>query len=244
MEYTLDIVKTRKVKTPAKSWEAAGWDFFIPENLSIFDFAKSYTAYLDDSVEYDKTKLYFVPLVFHMVSPRTNGEFKAQLVLKWSGTTSQWTFGVCDFEDKKNSIFNGMNELDNEIIKWLTEDETVVASIEMMPHASVNIPSGIKMNLPENIFLMAANKSGIASKRRLVYLAQVVDQDYVGEVHLNMINLSDLTVTIKAGEKIIQMLPIYQPVMKEVKEFGTADELFKNKNSARGEGGFGSSGVK
>ena len=244
MEYTLDIVKTRKVKTPAKAWDAAGWDFFIPEDLSIFDFAKSYTAYLDESVKYDKAHLYFVPLVFHMVSPRTTGVFKAQLVLKWSDVTSQWAFGVCDYDDKKNSVFNEFSEPDNEIVKWLTEDETVVRAIELLPHASVNIPSGIKMNLPENVFLMAANKSGIASKRRLVYLAEIIDQDYMGEVHLNMINLSDLTVTIKAGEKIIQMLPIYQPVMREVKEFATADELFKDKASARGEGGFGSSGVK
>ncbi len=244
MDYTLNITKTKKVKTPVKAWDAAGWDFFIPENLSIFDFAKSYTAYLDDSIEYDKTKCYFVPLVFHMVSPRTNGEFRAQLVLRWSEKTSQWTFGVCDFDDKKNNIITGFNELDSEMIKWLTEDETVVSSVEIMPHASINIPSGIKMNLPENIFLIAGNKSGIASKRRLVYLAQVIDNDYMGEVHLNMINLSDLTVTIKAGEKIIQMLPMYQPVMREVKEFDSADELFKDKNSARGEGGFGSSGVK
>jgi dUTPase len=236
--FTLNITKTRKVKTPEKAWDAAGWDFFIPENLSIFDFTKSYKAYLDDSVSYDKTKFYFIPLVFHLISERTVGEFKAQLVLKWNEKSQGWAFHVCDYENKNNSIFVGFDEIDNELMKWLTEDGTVISSIELLPHASINIPSGIRMNLPDNIFLIAANKSGIASKRRMVYLAQVIDPDYMGEVHLNMINLSDLTVTIKAGEKIIQMLPMFQPIMREVKVFDTVDELFEGKESERGEGRF------
>ena len=71
----------------------------------------------------------------------------------------------------------------------------------------------------------------------------IVDYDYEGEIHLNLINLSDLNVIIRAGEKIIQMLPMYQPVMKEAKEYKSLDELYKNKKSERGAGGFGSSGV-
>ena len=37
MEQELKIFKCKDVKTPAKSWNAAGWDFYIPEYLSIFD---------------------------------------------------------------------------------------------------------------------------------------------------------------------------------------------------------------
>ncbi len=241
--FELKIFKSRKVKTPQKSWAAAGWDFFIPENLSIFDFAESYKAYLDDSVVYDKNLYYYVPLIFYLKSNRTVGEYKAQLVLTWNKVTNEWAFNVCNYDDKDKNIIAGFNEVENDIIKWMTEDETVVSKIEILPHASINIPSGIHVNLPDNIFLQAANKSGIGSKRRLSYLAQVVDYDYLGEIHLNLINLSDLNVIIKAGEKIIQMLPMYQPNMSEAKEYKSLDELYKNKKSERGAGGFGSSGV-
>jgi len=242
-EFELKVFKCRDVKTPTKSWDAAGWDFYIPENLSIFDFAESYKAYLDDSVVYEKTLVYYVPLVFYLKSSRTVGEFKAQLVLKWNDITNEWAFNVVDYEDKTNNVLIGFNEVDNKMIKWMTEDGTVVSKIEMLPHSSINIPSGIHVNLPDGIFLQAANKSGIGSKRRLSYLAEIIDTDYEGEVHLNLINLSDLNVIIKAGEKIIQMIAIHQPVMKVAKEYSSLEELYKGKKSERGAGGFGSSGV-
>ena len=242
-EFELKVFKCRDVKTPTKAWDAAGWDFYIPENLSIFDFAESYKAYLDDSVIYDKNLIYYIPLIFYLKSKRTVGEFKAQLVLKWNDTTKEWAFNVIDYENKSNNILVDFKEAENEIIKWMTEDETVISKIEILPHASINIPSGIHVNLPENMFLQAANKSGIGSKRRLSFLAEVIDFDYEGEVHLNLINLSELNVVIKAGEKIIQMLPIYQPKMRTAKVYDSLDELYKGKKSERGAGGFGSSGV-
>ena len=242
-EFELKVFKCRDVKTPTKAWSAAGWDFYIPENLSIFDFAESYKSYLDESVVYDHNFVYYVPLIFYLKSKRTVGEFKTQLALKWNSNTNEWAFTIVDSIDSVNRTLVDVKEVDNKIIKWMTEDETVISKIEILPHASINIPSGIHVNLPDNIFLQAANKSGIGSKRRLTYLAQVVDYDYEGEIHLNLINLSDLNVIIRAGEKIIQMLPMYQPVMKEAKEYKSLDELYKNKKSERGAGGFGSSGV-
>ena len=80
----LKIFKCRNVKTPNKSWEAAGWDFYIPENLSIFDFAKNYKTYLDSSVVNNEKILYTIPLIFYLKSKRTVGEFKCRLYLDWN----------------------------------------------------------------------------------------------------------------------------------------------------------------
>lgn len=243
-KFDLKIYKSKNVKTPTKAWAAAGWDFYIPENLSIFDFTENYKMYLDDHVKFDKNYPYNIPLVFHMKSKRTVGEFLVQLVLTWSNETNHWKFNICDYEKKDTVGIVSLADVDDKIIKWLTEDETVISKIELLPHASINIPSGIHVNLPENVFMQAANKSGIGSKRRLSFLAEIIDQDYVGEIHINLINESDLTVVIEAGEKIVQMIPMFQPVMNEVVEFNTLDDLCKGKKTERGAGGFGSSGEK
>ena len=135
-------------------------------------------------------------------------------------------------------------EVDNEIMQWLTEKTTVIEKIEILSMSKVLIPSGIHVNLPENVFLKAENKSGIASKRSLIVGACVIDQDYEGEVHINLINASNNNVMIKAGEKIVQFVRYFQPIMNEIKEFDSLEKLYKNKNSQRGAGGFGSSGTK
>lgn len=40
-DFTFEYYKCREVKSPAKFGAAAGWDFFIPDDLTIFDFANN-----------------------------------------------------------------------------------------------------------------------------------------------------------------------------------------------------------
>ena len=240
----LKIFKCRNVKTPNKSWEAAGWDFYIPENLSIFDFAKNYKTYLDSSVVNNEKILYTIPLIFYLKSNRTVGEFKCRLYLDWNENTKEYVFKIGEYTDSNEWKIFDFNELNVEIIKWITEDDTVISRIEIEPHAKILIPSGIHVNLREGIFLKAENKSGIASKRGLIFGASVVDYDYEGEIHINLINTTNNNIIIQAGEKIVQFVPFFQPYMKDAIEYNSLDELYKGKKSARGAGGFGSSGEK
>ena len=64
-----------------------------------------------------------------------------------------------------------------------------------------------------------------------------------GQIHINLINVCSTNTFIKPGEKIIQFVPYFQPQMIESKEYNSKEELYKNKQSKRGEGGFGSTGV-
>lgn len=245
IEHDLKIFKCKNVKSPAKSWAAAGWDFFIPENLSIFDFTKSYKTYLDESIKYDKTINYVIPLIFYLKSKRTFGEFRCKLVLVWNETNKNYVFKITKYDPNDLSLnIVDFNDLDDEIVKWITEDDTVISRIEMEPHSKILIPSGIHANLPDHIFLKAENKSGIASKRGLIFGASVVDTDYQGEIHINLMNVTDNHVIIEAGEKIVQFVPMFQPIMNHVLEYESLDDLYKNKKSDRGAGGFGSSGEK
>ena len=108
------------------------------------------------------------------------------------------------------------------------------------PGQSCLVPSGIKANIPAGYALIAFNKSGVAVKKNLYVGACVVDEDYQGEIHINLTNVGTRTTTIESGEKIIQLVLV--PVFYDEIEVVDEDVLFK-KQSERGTGGFGSTGV-
>ena len=100
------------------------------------------------------------------------------------------------------------------------------------------IPTGLKVEVPEGHMLEIKNKSGIASKRQLLVGACVVDPGYDGEIYINLHNIGYETQIIEPGEKIAQavLVPIIYCEPHEVFE----DTL--NKDTDRGDGGFGSTG--
>jgi dUTP pyrophosphatase len=107
------------------------------------------------------------------------------------------------------------------------------------PQGSVLVPSGIKAKVPDGYALIAMNKSGVATKLGLVVGACVVDSDYQGEIHIHLINVSNRSVTLEPGQKIVQFLLI--PVEHCGINIVPQESLFDSKTS-RGAGGFGSTG--
>ena len=109
----------------------------------------------------------------------------------------------------------------------------------VLPGDSACIPSGVKANVPAGFALIVFNKSGVALKRNLAVGACVIDEDYQGEIHLHVYNFGTETQIIDPGEKLVQMilLPVFYDEIEEVSE----SNLFE-KESSRGEGGFGSTG--
>lgn len=114
-------------------------------------------------------------------------------------------------------------------------DET---GITLNSHERVNIPSGIKMELPEGTALIAYNKSGVSLKYGLDVGASVVDSDYTGMIHLSLVNTSNGIVHISYGQKIIQFL-LFDVRFDIPEEKKDESEVF-TRTSERGEGGFGS----
>ena len=108
----------------------------------------------------------------------------------------------------------------------------------LQPGESVLIPSGIKVQVPTGYMLTAFNKSGVATKQGLSIGACVVDEDYEGEIHLHLINTSNFNTLVEPGKKIAQFILI--PVNYENVE--VVEEL-ESRNTQRGAGGFGSTGV-
>lgn len=123
------------------------------------------------------------------------------------------------------------------------DENNMLTTIKLQPGESVMIPSGIKMKVPAGYALVFMNKSGIGAKKQLDVLASVVDEDYEGEVHINLVNNGNTSQLIAAGDKIVQglILPVNYAMPEEI---GTVEELYSGSNSVRGEGGFGSTGTK
>ena len=111
--------------------------------------------------------------------------------------------------------------------------------ITLAPGEVRKISSGIAIALPQGTFGAIYPRSGNATKRGLVLANTVgiIDADYRGPVIIALKNTSDQVQVIEHGERIAQLIvqpfnPIY---FNEVTSIGT---------TARGEGGFGSTGGK
>lgn len=111
------------------------------------------------------------------------------------------------------------------------------------PGESVLIGGGLKVSIPKGYVLIFFNKSGVAAKKNLVLGSCVVDESYQGELMYNLHNIGTKSVWVSSGDKIVQgiLLPVNYA---NVEEIGSVEELYGGVVSDRGEGGFGSSGVK
>lgn len=98
-------------------------------------------------------------------------------------------------------------------------DGDIVKTIAIPQHTQIIIPSGIKAIIkPTNSMLQVNNKSGVSTKKGLLFTAQVIDSNYTGEIHIAIINATNKLVFINAGEKLIQLIhiPVYPTVPEEI----------------------------
>lgn len=111
-------------------------------------------------------------------------------------------------------------EANKAFIKIKSRNEPYVNEIILGAGARIIIPSGVcGLIEPSNSMLMAANKSGISTKKGLIYGAEIVDSTYTGEIHLNLINTSDIPQVIEVDEKAkLQFIhvPIYPTVPERI----------------------------
>lgn len=116
-------------------------------------------------------------------------------------------------------------------------------AIILNPGESVFIPAGIKARVPHGYALIAMNKSGIAAKKSLMVGACVIDEDYTGEIHIDLKNVGEVKQFVNPGDKIVQVLCL--PInYVEVEEGESEEDLFGDLVTERGDGGFGSTGTK
>lgn len=110
--------------------------------------------------------------------------------------------------------------------------------IQIAPHSTVKISTGIAMAIPNGYFGGVYARSGLASKKGLrpANCTGVIDADYRGEIIVALHNDTDELMEINPHERIAQLI-----IQKfETIVFNEVEELDKTE---RGEGGFGSTGT-
>jgi dUTP pyrophosphatase len=112
-------------------------------------------------------------------------------------------------------------------------------AVELKPLGRVLIKTGLFLEIPEGYECQVRPRSGLALKKGITVLNSpgTIDADYRGEVGVILINLSEEVFVIEDGERIAQL------VFAEFKQ-AVWEESVSLSETERGEGGFGSTGVK
>lgn len=111
--------------------------------------------------------------------------------------------------------------------------------MRLAPLQRILVPTGIAIALPAGFEAQVRPRSGLALKSGITVLNTpgTIDADYRGEIKVILINLGSEEVAISRGDRIAQMViaPVSQVEWNQVE---TLDE------TARSDGGFGSTGIK
>lgn len=113
----------------------------------------------------------------------------------------------------------------------------VTAPVVLAPGKRALIPTGLVLQLPAGFEAQVRPRSGLALKHGVTVLNSpgTIDADYRGEVGVLLINHGDQPFTVERGQRIAQLVVArYARV--------TWHEAASLDDSARGSGGFGSTG--
>lgn len=137
-----------------------------------------------------------------------------------------------------------INKSKNDLPKYETEQSAgldlradIVDEITLQPLERMLVGTGLFISLPKGFEAQIRPRSGMAYKHGLTVLNTpgTIDADYRGEIKVLMVNISNDAYSIKAGERLAQMV-IAQHEQASWKEVEVLDE------TERGAGGFGSTG--
>ena len=115
----------------------------------------------------------------------------------------------------------------------------VAAPVVIAPGQRVLIPTGLTIALPPGFELQVRPRSGLALKNGIVLPNSpgTIDEDYRGELQVIVMNAGHEPFTVERGMRIAQavLAPVVRVVWDEVQVLG---------QTARGAGGFGSTGTR
>ena len=118
-------------------------------------------------------------------------------------------------------------------------DLRTLDALTVPAHQTVQAHTGIVLELPRGYAGLVYARSGMALKRGIAPANKVgvIDSDYRGEVMVSLHNHLDEDAHIEAGERIAQL--VITPVI--LPDFVLSDSIT---DTARGAGGFGSTGTR
>ncbi len=111
--------------------------------------------------------------------------------------------------------------------------------IKIDPLQRAIVPTGLFLEIPAGYEVQVRPRSGLAAKKGITVLNApgTIDADYRGEVCVILVNLSSEPFVVEKGERIAQLVLSRHECIEW-------DECRRLSESERGDGGFGSTGVK
>jgi dUTP pyrophosphatase len=117
----------------------------------------------------------------------------------------------------------------------------VGGEVVLRPGERLLVPTGLALEIPAGWEGQVRSRSGLALRHGIgiVNAPGTIDSDYRGEVGVILINLGEAPFSLKRGDRIAQLvISRVEPVeWEEIEDSGALGE------SARGGGGFGSTGI-
>lgn len=116
-------------------------------------------------------------------------------------------------------------------------DVVAAEALTLAPGARAAVATGFAIAIPAGYEVQVRPRSGLALKHGVTCLNTpgTIDSDYRGEVKVILANLGDAPFPIARGDRIAQLVPA--PVLH-----ATLAEVDALDDTARGQGGFGSTG--
>jgi len=116
-------------------------------------------------------------------------------------------------------------------------DVVAAEDLTLAPGARQAVATGFAIAIPEGYEVQVRPRSGLALKHGITCLNTpgTIDSDYRGEVKVILANLGGEPFEVRRGERIAQLVPA--PVLR-----ATFEEVAELSGTARGSGGFGSTG--
>ena len=138
-----------------------------------------------------------------------------------------------------NTSSNALPDYATEASAGMDLRANVESPVTLNPLDRTLIKTGLFIELPIGLEAQVRPRSGLALKKGITVLNTpgTIDADYRGEIGVILVNLSNEDFTVENGERVAQLVI----ARHERAEWEETKEL---SNTIRGEGGFGSTGVK
>ena len=111
-----------------------------------------------------------------------------------------------------------------------------IEDLHIAPLSRVRAHTGLSVAIPEGFYGRIAPRSGLAANHGLDVLSGVIDADYRGEIICLLYNTGDQAIVLPAGSKMCQLI---------IEQIITPEPAWEEnlQETARGAGGFGSTGM-
>lgn len=118
-------------------------------------------------------------------------------------------------------------------------DVVAAEDLDLAPGQRHAVATGFRVAIPDGYEIQVRPRSGLAIKHGISVpnTPGTIDSDYRGELKILLINHGDAPFRVRRGERIAQLVPA-------VVTLAAFDEVEELESTHRGQGGFGSTGVK